>query len=119
MANPMKPRSFEVTDGAHRAPARAMLRAIGMTADDWDKPKTGVPASWNGATPCNPPLPRLGQAAKEGIRGAGGFPIEFNTIAISDGISMGHEGMRGPLAAGETTPDPINGGSHPAPRTGP
>ena len=82
-SNPMKPRSYEVTDGAERAPARAMLRAIGMTDDDWDKPQVGVCSSWNEVTPCNMPLDRLAKRAKEGVRAAGGFPIEFNTIAVS------------------------------------
>src|SRR5204862_3855085 len=89
----MKPRSFEVTEGFERAPARAMLRAVGMTDADWDKPQVGVASSWNEVTPCNMPLDRLAKRAKQGVRAAGGFPIEFVTIAVSDGISMGHEGM--------------------------
>ena len=87
----MKPRSFEVTDGFERAPARAMLRAVGMTDDDWGKSQIGVASSWNEVTPCNLPLDRLAKRAKQGVRDAGGFPFEFNTIAVSDGISMGHE----------------------------
>src|SRR3569832_1283571 len=90
----IQPRSHEVTDGPGRAPARAMLRAIGMTDDDWDKPQIGVAASWNEVTPCNMPLDRLAKRSKEGVMLAGGFPLEFVTIAVSDGISMGHEGMR-------------------------
>src|SRR5665213_2189586 len=90
----MKPRSHEVTDGPSRAPARAMLRAVGMTDNDWDKPQIGVASSWNEVTPCNLPLARLAQRAKAGVRESGGFPFEFVTIAVSDGISMGHEGMR-------------------------
>src|SRR5580704_19575161 len=86
----MKIRSYEVTDGPTRAPARAMLRAIGMTDDDWSKPQVGVASSWNEVTPCNMPLDRLAKRSKEGVRDAGGYPIEFVTIAISDGISMGH-----------------------------
>jgi dihydroxy-acid dehydratase len=90
----LKPRSFEVTEGPTRAPARAMLRAVGMTDKDWDKPQIGVASSWNEVTPCNLPLERLAKRAKDGVREAGGFPLEFMTIAVSDGISMGHEGMR-------------------------
>jgi len=85
---PNRPRSHEVTDGNTRAPARAMLRAIGMTDGDWDKPQVGVASSWNEVTPCNMPLDRLAKRAKVGVRDAGGFPIEFVTIAVSDGISM-------------------------------
>src|ERR1700722_17446531 len=99
MASDMKPRSREVTDGFERAPARAMLRAIGMTDDDWDKPQVGVVSSWNEVTPCNMSLDRLAKQAKEGVRDAGGYPIEFMTIAVSDGISMGGEGMRAPLVS--------------------
>jgi dihydroxy-acid dehydratase len=107
MTNPMKPRSFEVTDGAHRAPARAMLRAIGMGDDDWDKAQVAVVSSWNEVTPCNLPLDRLAKRAKEGVRDAGAFPIEFVTIAVSDGISMGHEGMRASLVSREVIVDSI------------
>ena len=103
----MKIRSSEVTDGPTRAPARAMLRAIGMTDDDWDKPQVGVASSWNEVTPCNMPLDRLAKAAKEGVRAAGGYPIEFVTIAVSDGISMGHEGMRASLVSREVISDSI------------
>jgi dihydroxy-acid dehydratase len=103
----MKLRSHEVTDGFERAPARAMLRAIGMTDDDWDKPQIGVASSWNEVTPCNLPLERLAKRAKEGVRKAGGFPIEFMTIAVSDGISMGHEGMRASLVSREVIADSV------------
>ena len=103
----MKARSGEVTDGYQRAPARAMLRAIGMTDDDWDKPQIGVASSWNEVTPCNIPLDRLAKRAKDGVRAAGGFPIEFNTIAVSDGISMGHEGMRASLVSREVIADSV------------
>src|SRR5437773_10189163 len=95
----VKPRSYEVTDGFERAPARAMLRAVGMTDDDWGKAQVGVCSSWNEVTPCNMPLDRLAKRCKEGVREAGGFPIEFVTIAVSDGISMGHEGMRASLVS--------------------
>ncbi len=103
----MKPRSYEVTDGYQRAPARAMLRAIGMTDDDWDKPQVGVASSWNEVTPCNMPLDDLARRAKDGVRSAGGFPIEFVTIAVSDGISMGHEGMRASLVSREVIADSV------------
>jgi dihydroxy-acid dehydratase len=103
----MKPRSREVTEGFERAPARSMLRAIGMTDDDWDKPQVGVASSWNEVTPCNMPLDRLAKQAKEGVREAGGFPIEFVTIAVSDGISMGHEGMRASLVSREVIADSV------------
>jgi dihydroxy-acid dehydratase len=103
----MKPRSHEVTDGMERAPARAMLRAIGMTEADWGKAQVGVASSWNEVTPCNMPLDRLAKRAKVGVRDAGGFPIEFVTIAISDGISMGHEGMRGSLVSREIIADSV------------
>jgi dihydroxy-acid dehydratase len=103
----IKPRSHEVTDGFERAPARAMLRAIGMTDDDWDKPQVAVASSWNEVTPCNLPLDRLAKRSKEGVRAAGGFPIEFTTIAVSDGISMGHEGMRASLVSREVIVDSV------------
>src|SRR5438552_4896598 len=103
----MKPRSHEVTDGFERAPARAMLRAVGMTDDDWSKPQVGVVSSWNEVTPCNMSLDRLAKRAKDGVRAAGAFPIEFMTIAVSDGISMGHEGMRASLVSREVIADSV------------
>jgi dihydroxy-acid dehydratase len=103
----MKPRSREVTDGMERAPARAMLRAVGMNDGDWGKAQIGVASSWNEVTPCNMPLDRLAKRAKEGVRDAGGFPLEFVTIAVSDGISMGHEGMRGSLVSREIITDSV------------
>ncbi|HUC38452.1 MAG TPA: dihydroxy-acid dehydratase [Acidimicrobiales bacterium] len=103
----MKLRSWEVTDGATRAPARAMLRAIGMTDDDWDKPQVAVASSWNEVTPCNMSLDRLAKRAKEGVFESGGYPIEFVTIAVSDGISMGHEGMHASLVSREVICDSI------------
>jgi len=84
-----------------------MLRAVGMTDDDWDKPQVGVASSWNEVTPCNLPLDRLAKKAKEGVRAAGGFPFEFVTIAVSDGISMGHEGMRASLVSREVIADSV------------
>ncbi|MDP9073585.1 MAG: dihydroxy-acid dehydratase [Actinomycetota bacterium] len=107
MSSEMKPRSHEVTDGYERAPARAMLRAVGMTDADWGKPQVGVASSWNEVTPCNLPLDRLAKRAKEGVRDAGGFPFEFVTIAVSDGISMGHEGMRASLVSREVIADSV------------
>ncbi len=103
----MKPRSYEVTDGPAKAPARAMLRAVGMTDADWDKPQVGVASSWNEVTPCNLPLDRLAKRAKLGVTAAGGFPFEFVTIAVSDGISMGHEGMRASLVSREVIADSV------------
>ena len=84
-----------------------MLRAVGMTDDDWEKPQVGVASSWNEVTPCNLPLDRLAKRSKEGVRAAGGFPLEFATIAVSDGISMGHEGMRASLVSREVIADSI------------
>jgi len=107
MPSDLKPRSYEVTDGPQRAPARAMLRAIGMTDSDWGKPQVAVASSWNEVTPCNLPLDRLAKRAKVGVRDAGGFPIEFVTIAVSDGISMGHEGMRASLVSREIIADSV------------
>src|ERR1700704_125493 len=107
MASSMKPRSRDVTDGFEQAPARAMLRAVGMTDADWDKPQVAVASSWNEVTPCNMPLDHLAKVAKEGVRIAGGYPIEFTTIAVSDGISMGHEGMRASLVSREVIADSV------------
>ena len=103
----MKPRSRDVTDGIESAGARAMLRAVGMTDADWGKAQVGVASSWNEVTPCNMPLDRLAKRAKDGVRDAGGYPLEFVTIAISDGISMGHEGMRGSLPSREIIADSV------------
>ncbi len=102
-----KHRSRDVTEGFERAPARAMLRAVGMTDGDWDRPQVAVASSWNEVTPCNMPLDRLAKRAKEGVREAGGFPLEFTTIAVSDGISMGHEGMRASLVSREVIADSV------------
>ncbi len=103
----MKPRSRDVTDGPERAPARAMLRAVGMSDGDWGKPQVGVASSWNELTPCNMGLAALAARAKEGVRAAGGYPLEFTTIAVSDGISMGHEGMRASLVSREIIADSV------------
>ena len=104
---PNKPRSYEVTDGIERAGARGMLRAVGMTDADWDKPQIGVASSWNEITPCNLSLARLAKKAKIGVRGAGGFPMEFGTISVSDGISMGHVGMHFSLPSRELIADSV------------
>ena len=112
MPSELKPRSHEVTDGPERAPARAMLRAVGMTDADWGKPQVGVASSWNEVTPCNLPLDRLAKRAKQGIRDAGGFPLEFVTIAVSDGISMGTEGMRASLVSREIIADSVEAMMH-------
>src|SRR4249920_1505076 len=103
----LKPRSHDVTTGMQKAPARAMLRAVGMTDDDWDKPQVGVASSWNEITPCNLSLDRLALRAKDGVRRAGGFPLQFGTISVSDGISMGHEGMRASLVSREVITDSV------------
>ena len=112
MSDDLKIRSHDVTSGPERAPARAMLRAVGMTDDDWSKPQVGVASSWNEVTPCNLPLARLARASKDGVRAAGGFPIEFNTIAVSDAISMGHEGMRASLVSREIIADSVEAVMH-------
>lgn len=102
-----KPRSTDVTEGLHRAPARAMLRAVGMQDEDFAKPQIGVASSWNEITPCNLSLDRLAKASKLGVRRGGGFPLEFGTISVSDGISMGHEGMRASLVSREVIADSV------------
>lgn len=108
----MKPRSKEVTEGFERAPARSMLRAIGMQDEDFSKPQIGVANSWNEITPCNMTLRRLAEKVKEGVRDAGGFPMEFGTITVSDGISMGHEGMRASLVSREIIADSVEAVMH-------
>jgi dihydroxy-acid dehydratase len=103
----MKPRSGVVTDGLERAPARGMLRAVGMDDQDWVKPQIGIASSWNEITPCNLSLDRLAKASKEGVLAAGGFPMQFGTISVSDGISMGHEGMHFSLVSREVIADSV------------
>ena len=103
----MKPRSGLVTDGLERAPARGMLRAVGMGDDDWVKPQIGIASSWNEITPCNLSLDRLAKASKQGVIDAGGFPMQFGTISVSDGISMGHEGMHYSLVSREVIADSV------------
>jgi len=106
MAN-MKPRSGLVTDGLERAPARGMLRAVGMQDEDWVKPQIGIASSWNEITPCNLSLDRLAKASRQGVIDAGGFPMQFGTISVSDGISMGHEGMHFSLVSREVIADSV------------
>ncbi|WP_318306305.1 dihydroxy-acid dehydratase [Amycolatopsis solani] len=102
-----KPRSRTVTDGIEAAPARGMLRAVGMGDGDWRKPIIGVASSWNEITPCNLSLDRLAQASKEGVHAAGGYPLQFGTISVSDGISMGHDGMHFSLVSREVIADSV------------
>jgi dihydroxy-acid dehydratase len=103
----LKPRSRDVTDGLERAGARGMLRAVGMRDDDFAKPQIGVASSWNEITPCNLSLDRLAKASKEGVHAAGGYPMEFGTISVSDGISMGHVGMHYSLVSREVIADSV------------
>ena len=103
----LKPRSRDVTDGMEKAAARGMLRAVGMTDDDFGKPQIGVASSWNEITPCNLSLDRLAKAAKDGVHSGGGYPLEFGTISVSDGISMGHEGMHFSLVSREVIADSV------------
>lgn len=103
----IKPRSRDVTDGLEKAAARGMLRAVGMGDDDFAKPQIGVASSWNEITPCNLSLDRLAKAVKEGVFSAGGYPLEFGTISVSDGISMGHEGMHFSLVSREVIADSV------------
>ena len=103
----MKPRSGLVTDGLERAPARGMLRAVGMGDEDWVKPQIGIVSSWNEITPCNLSLDRLAKASRQGVIDAGGFPMQFGTISVSDGISMGHEGMHFSLVSREVIADSV------------
>ena len=103
----IKPRSRDVTDGMQKAPSRSMLRAVGLDDGDWDKPQIGIASSWNEVTPCNMTLRKLAEHAKAGVREAGGVGLEFGTITVSDGISMGHEGMRASLVSREVICDSV------------
>ena len=103
----IKPRSRDVTDGLEKTAARGMLRAVGMGDEDWPKPQVGVASSWNEITPCNLSLDRLAKAVKTGVHAAGGYPLEFGTISVSDGISMGHEGMHFSLVSREIIADSV------------
>jgi dihydroxy-acid dehydratase len=105
--NKMKPRSGLVTDGLERAPARGMLRAVGFKDEDFTKAQIGIASSWNEITPCNLSLDRLAKASKKGVIEAGGFPMQFGTISVSDGISMGHEGMHFSLVSREIIADSV------------
>jgi dihydroxy-acid dehydratase len=102
-----RPRSTTVTEGDHRAPQRAFFRSMGLTDEEIHRPWVGVANSWNEATPCNITLDRQAKAAKEGVKSAGGTPREFVTIAVSDGIAMGHEGMKASLVSREIIADSI------------
>src|ERR1700683_339336 len=104
---PVKIHRQDVTEGYRRAPARAMLRAVGLEDADIANPQIGVASTWNEVTPCNMPLARLAQEAKAGVREAGAYPFEFVAIAVSDGISMGHEGMRASLVSREVITDSV------------
>ncbi len=103
----MKPRSRDVTDGIEATAARGMLRAVGMGDEAWAKPQIGVASSWSEITPCNLSLDRLAQGAKEGVHAGGGYPLQFGTISVSDGISMGHEGMHFSLVSREVIADSV------------
>jgi len=107
MTDSIKPRSHAVTDGLEATTSRGMLRAVGMGDEDWDKPQIGIASSWNEITPCNLSLARLAQAAKEGVHAGGGYPLQFGTISVSDGISMGHEGMHFSLVSREVIADSV------------
>src|SRR5438552_3551414 len=102
-----RPRSREVTEGAARAPARSYLRAVGFSEDDFDKPQVAVASSWNDVTPCNYHLDKLAALAKEGVRQGGCVPLGFTTIAVSDGIAMGHEGMKASLMSRDLIADSV------------
>jgi dihydroxy-acid dehydratase len=102
-----RPRSGPLTTGPARAPARAMLRAVGLSEEDLSRPQVAVASSWNEVTPCNLHLNGLAAAAKDGVRQAGAVPFEFGTIAVSDGISMGTEGMKSSLVSREIIADSV------------
>src|SRR6187431_492490 len=103
----IKPRSRDVTDGLEKAAARGMLRAVGLSDEDFAKPQIGIASSWNEITPCNLSLDRLAKAAKDGVHAGGGYPLEFGTISVSDGIAMGHEGMHFSLVSREVIADSV------------
>ncbi|GAA1287020.1 dihydroxy-acid dehydratase [Brachybacterium alimentarium] len=103
----IKPRSRQVTDGLGATTSRGMLRAVGMGDEDWVKPQIGIASSWNEITPCNLSLDRLAQAAKEGVHSGGGYPLQFGTISVSDGISMGHDGMHYSLVSRDLIADSV------------
>ncbi|MDO9397454.1 MAG: dihydroxy-acid dehydratase, partial [Herbiconiux sp.] len=103
----IKPRSRTVTDGIEALTSRGMLRGVGMGDGDWEKPQIGIASSWNEITPCNLSLERLARASKEGVHAGGGYPLQFGTISVSDGISMGHEGMHFSLVSREVIADSV------------
>src|SRR5690625_4800225 len=103
----IKPRSRQVTDGLGATVSRGMLRAVGMGDDDWVKPQIGISSSWNEITPCNLSLDRLAQSAKEGVHSGGGYPLQFGIISVSDGISMGHDGMHYSLVSRDLIADSV------------
>ncbi|MGO1340487.1 MAG: dihydroxy-acid dehydratase [Cellulosimicrobium funkei] len=103
----LKPRSRQVTDGLEATASRGMLRAVGMGDEDFAKPQIGIASSWNEITPCNLSLDRLAQGAKEGVHAGGGYPLQFGTISVSDGISMGHEGMHFSLVSRDIIADSV------------
>ena len=107
MSPDMKPRSRQVTDGIDATASRGMLRAVGMGDADWEKPQIGIASSWNEITPCNLSLDRLAQGCKEGVHAGGGYPLQFGTISVSDGISMGHVGMHFSLVSREVIADSV------------
>src|SRR6202158_244409 len=107
MAHDPRHNSRAITDGPDRAPARAMLKAIGFSAEDLARPIIGVANTWTETMPCNFHLRRLAERVKEGIRSAGATPMEFNTISISDGVTMGTEGMKASLVSRELIADSI------------
>ncbi len=103
----VRPRSWQVTDGPRSAPARAMLRAVGFSEEDFGRPQVAVASSWNEVTPCNYHLDKLAALAKQGVRQGNAVPLEFTTIAISDGIAMGHEGMKASLISRDVIADSV------------
>ncbi|MDE0572690.1 dihydroxy-acid dehydratase [Demequina sp. B12] len=103
----IKPRSRQVTDGLEATASRGMLRAVGLGDEDFAKPQIGIASSWNEITPCNLSLQRLAQGSKEGVHAGGGYPLEFGTISVSDGISMGHEGMHFSLVSRDLIADSV------------
>src|SRR5882724_6717932 len=105
MQNPLH--SYTITQGRDRAPARAMLKAIGFTDEDLRKPIIGIANTWIETMPCNFNLRELAAYVKEGVRAAGGTPMEFNTVAISDGVTMGTEGMKASLVSRDLIADSI------------
>jgi len=107
MSNSLKFRSSMTTDGDNRAPNRAMLRAVGFTDEDFQKPMIGIASTWSEITPCNSHINKLAEKVKEGVRAAGGMPQIFGTITVSDGIAMGHEGMHFSLPSREVIADSI------------